>query len=108
MGDARHEAANEKTVKLVFLHGDLGMFDQKRIEDKLPAPESGLRLVIDCSAVTSMDSTIIALLMRYRQRLQIAGGDPSNIVVLATPRLERLFELTGISRAMTVLPARPE
>lgn len=104
MGDARSVADPTDHVELIVLHGDLGMVDRKWLEKRLPAPTPGMRLVLDCSDVGSMDSTIIALLMLYRQRLQIAGGDPSNIVVLATPRLERLFDLTGVSRAMTVLP----
>lgn len=52
-----------------------------------------------------MDSSILALIMTYRRRVQIAGKDPlATIVALAPLRLHRLFELTGISRAITVLP----
>lgn len=108
MGDTRGVVDPSGHVDVIVLSGDLGMVDYKDLEARLPAPAETLRLVIDCSSVTSMDSTVIALLMRYRQRLLIAGGDPSRIVILATPRLERLFDLTGVSRSMTVLPSEQQ
>ena len=105
MGDTRCVADPTDHVELIVLHGDLGMIDRKWLEARLPKPRVDLRLVINCVDVNSMDSTIIALLMMYRQRLQIAGGDPANIVFMVNARLERLFDLTGVSRTMTVLPA---
>lgn len=93
-------------TSIVTLHGDLGLYDESRVEAMLPAPNEIERLVIDCSHVHSLDSTILALFMKYRRAFQIAGHNPLDIVFIATPRLERLFELTGISRAMTVLPAQ--
>lgn len=90
---------------VITLHGDLGLADRDRIAGLFPSPQTTERLVIDCSDVNSMDSSILALIMTYRRRMQIAGRDPlTTIVALAKPRLHRLFELTGICRAITVLP----
>jgi anti-anti-sigma factor len=90
---------------VITLHGDLGLADRDRIAGLFPNPQTTERLVIDCVDVNSMDSSVLALIMTYRRRMQIAGRDPlSTIVALAPPRLQRLFELTGISRAITVLP----
>ena len=90
---------------VITLHGDLGLADRDRIASLFPNPETTERLVIDCSDAKSMDSSILALIMTYRRRVQIAGRDPlSTIVAIAPPRVQRLFELTGISRAITVLP----
>ena len=90
---------------VVRLHGDLSLADQKRIWSLLPPPETIGRLVLDCSDTTSMDSAIIVLIMRYRRRFMIAGRDPFEIVAIVPPRIERLFELTGLTRAITVVPA---
>ena len=90
---------------VITLHGDLGLGDRDRIAGLFPNPDTTERLVIDCSDVGSMDSSILALIMTYRRRVQIAGLDPlTTIVAIAPPRLHRLFELTGITRAITVLP----
>lgn len=90
---------------VITLHGDLGIADRDRIAGLFPNPQTTGRLVIDCVDVGSMDSSILALIMTYRRRVQIAGRDPlATIVAIAPPRLQRLFELTGISRAITVLP----
>lgn len=89
---------------VITLHGDLGLADRDRIAGLFPDPQTTDRVVIDCSDVNSMDSSILALIMTYRRRVQIAGKDPlTMIVALARPRLHRLFELTGITRAITVL-----
>lgn len=95
----------ESRTQVVILHGNLGLAEVKRIEAQLPEPNESTRIVIDCADVESLDSSVLALFMQYRRRLQIAGGDASNIVIIATPRLERLFDLTGICRAMTVVPS---
>ncbi len=92
------------TSHVITLDGDLGIADRDRIAGLFPNPETTERLVIDCSNVGSMDSSILALIMTYRRRVQLAGRDPlATIVAFAPPRLHRLFELTGISRAITVL-----
>ncbi|MBV8639313.1 MAG: STAS domain-containing protein [Candidatus Eremiobacteraeota bacterium] len=89
---------------VITLHGDLGLADRDRIAGLFPNPQAAERIVIDCSDVNSMDSSILALIMTYRRRVQIAGRDPlATIVALARPRLHRLFELTGICRAITVV-----
>ena len=91
---------------VITLHGDLGLADQDRIAALFPDPTLVEdRIVLDCTNVSSMDSAILALIMIYRRRLQIAGRDPlATLVAIAPARLVRLFELTGTSRAITVLP----
>jgi anti-anti-sigma factor len=94
---------------VITLHGDLGLADQDRVSALFPAPELCERLVLDCTNVTSMDSSILALIMVYRRRMQNAGRDAqASMVAIAPPRLLRLFELTGISRAITVLRVEPD
>ena len=101
----RRELESQENPLVITLRGDLGLADRDRIAGLFPNPQTTQRLVLDCTDVTSMDSSVLALIMTYRRRVQIAGHDPLNaIVALAQPRLLRLFELTGITRAITVLP----
>ncbi len=105
----RRELESQEKPLVITLQGDLGIADRDRIAELFPNPQTTERLVIDCTDVTSMDSSILALIMTYRRRVQIAGHEPlSTIVALAKPRLLRLFELTGITRAITVLPVDEE
>lgn len=96
---------DDRTTHVITLHGDLGLADQKRIRSLFPPPELADRVVLDCSDVRSMDSTIIVLIMTYRRQFIIAGKNPFDIVAIVSPRIERLFELTGVSRSISVIPA---
>jgi anti-anti-sigma regulatory factor len=95
----------ELGTHVVRLHGDLSLADQKRIWSLLPPPETIGRLVLDCSDASSLDSTIIVLIMRYRRRFMMAGRNPLDIVAIVPPRIERVFVLTGLTRAITVMPS---
>jgi anti-anti-sigma regulatory factor len=95
----------ELGTHVVRLRGDLGLADQQRIWSLLPPPETIGRLVLDCSYANSLDSTIIVLIMRYRRRFMIAGRNPLDIVAIVPRRIERIFELTGLNRAITVMPS---
>ncbi|HET9031237.1 MAG TPA: STAS domain-containing protein [Candidatus Aquilonibacter sp.] len=92
---------------VITLRGDLGLIDVARVQALFPEPSQiENRVVLDCAEATSMDSSILALIMTYRQRVQLSGRNPREaIVAIASPRLVRLFELTGISRVITVVPA---
>lgn len=92
----------------VTLTGALDVSCRERVEAALPAPGSIDQLVIDCSGVTAIDSTILTLFMRYRRNFQEAGGDPLNIVVVANDSVRRMFEIAGLSRSLTVIPAAGE
>lgn len=85
------------------LEGDLGAFDAPRIEALFPPPSDYTRVVVDCTDVTSIDSSVIASIMRYRQSFALAGHDPLNIVVIASSRMRTILDLTGVARFLTVL-----
>lgn len=85
--------------------GDLDGYRREEIEHRLPEPGSADRVIIDCSAATSIDSIILSTLMRYRRRFAAAGGDPVNIVVVVEPTLRRTFEIAGLSRVLTIVSA---
>lgn len=96
------KVTNERTAQVV-LEGDLDVFSRERVESQLPDPTTAERVVIDCSAVGSIDSSVIAVFMRYRRRFAEGGGDPLNIVVIASEPVRRLFEITGLVKVLTVI-----
>lgn len=78
-------------------HGAKGLLEQleQAIDACLP-----LCLVLDFSAVSFMDSSGIAFVMRSRQRMQSLGGTVTLEHVPAQPR--KVFEASGITRLVTM------
>jgi len=96
----------DDTACLVVLSGKLDADQQSRVRELLPAPDRCARVVIDCSAVTSMDPAIVAVVVSFRREFQKAGGDPFEIVLIASPEIDQLVSATGIKRLVTVLPSQ--
>lgn len=96
--------ADDRTERIT-LSGNLDVYSKKHVEALLPDPESVDHLIIDCSQVAVFESTVLTVLMRYRRRFEEAGRDPFNIVVIVTPNVRRIFDITGLSRAVTVVTA---
>jgi len=94
---------SEKSTTEVRLAGDLDLTQWNEVAADLPSPEEFGRVVIDCSTVTSMDSPVIAVLLRYRKSFIEAGNDPLDIVVLASKQVQRLFDIAGVTRLLTVI-----
>lgn len=94
----------ERTAHLK-LEGGLDIYRREQIAALLPDPASVDRVVIDCSDATSIDSTILTLLMRYRRSFAAAGGDAVNIIVIVKPALRRTFDIAGLSRVLTIVSA---
>jgi anti-anti-sigma factor len=93
---------SEKTYSLSF-DGDLSSYAAAGVDTALPSPAAYTRVVIDCTAVTSMDSSIVAVFMRFRKSFIAAGNDPHNIVILGSAQLRAFFDLTGLARFVTVI-----
>lgn len=90
---------------MITLSGDLDLSRRDVVTDMLPGPSTVDRLVIDCSAVTSIESVIIAVFMRYRRKFTAAARDPLNIIFIVSPELRRRFDATGMSEWFTVINA---
>lgn len=95
---------DERTATLRF-EGGLDIYRRDEIERALPEPGTVDRVIIDCSGATSIDSTVLTLLMRYRRSFASAGGDPVNIVIVVEPSLRRIFEIAGLTRMLTIVSA---
>ncbi len=97
---------NQRAARIEFA-GDLDVYRRDEIASALPPPESVERIVIDLRAAKIIDSSVIAVMMRYRRAFIDAGGDPINIVVVVPPNLRRIFEITGLVSLLTVVTAEP-
>lgn len=86
----------------VTLSGELDLSMRQAVAAALPSISFD-RLVIDCTAVTSIESVVIAVFMRYRRKWIAEGGDPLNIVFLVSPQLRRTFEIAGMSEWFTIV-----
>jgi len=78
-------------------HGAMGLINraEREIEAALP-----LKLVLDFSGVSFMDSSGIALVMRCRQRMRELGGGLSLHHVPQQPR--KVFEASGVARIVSM------
>lgn len=89
----------------VTLAGDLDLSLRDQVAAALPDPAGLDRLVIDCTAVMSIESVVIAVFMRYRRKWMLEGGNPLDIVFLAPHALRRTFEIAGMTDWFTMVPA---
>jgi anti-anti-sigma factor len=95
---------NERAATVAF-SGDLDVYRRDEIASALPHPGSIDHVVIDMREAAILDSSIVAVLMRYRRQFIEAGGNPLNIVVVVPKTLRRIFEITGLVSLMTVVTA---
>ena len=98
---------DERTARISFA-GDLDVYRRDEIAAALPSPESIDRLIIDLREATIIDSSILAILMRYRRTFTDAGKDPHEIVIIVQPQLRRVFEITGLMKSLTIVSAGSE
>ena len=89
----------------VELSGDLDLYRRDEVASAFPPPETINRLVVDMRNATLIDSSIIAVLMRYRRSFMDAGGDGHDIVVVVPAVFRRIFEITGLVKLLTVVTA---
>ena len=96
------EKAEGRTLSLL-LSGEVdhhGVRDAlRRIEFAMDAalPKS---LILDFSAVTFMDSSGIALILRSQQRMQLYGGHM--LVRNVPPQARRVLDAAGVSRLVAI------
>jgi anti-anti-sigma factor len=95
----------QRSITVAF-SGNLDLAARSGIAFALPDPSGLDRLVIDCTAVSSMESAVVSVFMRYRRKWIALGGDPLNIVFLTTPELRCTFDITGMSEWFTIVTAQ--
>lgn len=98
---------NQRGARVSFT-GDLDVYRRDEFAAALPDPAEIDQLVLDLREVTFIESAVIAMILRFRRSFVEGGGDPREIVVIAPPQLRPIFDITGLTRSMTVITAPPE
>gem|GEM_PF-3045455 len=98
-------ALAEPRTAYVAFSGDLDVYRRDEISAALPAAGSVDQLVIDMRGASLIDSSVIAVLMHYRREFVDAGGNAHEVVVVVPQQLRRIFEITGLTKSLTVVNA---
>jgi anti-sigma B factor antagonist len=83
---------------VVTATGEVDMYTAPTLEQALDGVIGlgGTSVVLDLSEVTFVDSTLLSVLLRYRDRLTDLGGQL--VIVSEDRRILRTFEITGLNR----------
>jgi anti-sigma B factor antagonist len=79
---------------------DMGAAPELRATIGAILEEGAVRLVVDLTDATFIDSTSIGVLMGAKHRLRAAGG--SLEIVCTEPNLLRIFEIVGLDRQLSI------
>jgi anti-anti-sigma factor len=105
---ARVEAEQRGLLCVIRLHGEVDISNDKEVlaAIEMAVPHSALRLIVDLTHTTYLDSAGLALLLRLAERLQ-ARRQQMGIVAPVESPVRTVLELTGLPRVIP-LEARLE
>jgi anti-sigma B factor antagonist len=113
IGDRRPFAIETATLPdggaVIALAGECDLYSQPKLTDALRAAlDAGeRRLVVDLSAATFIDSSVLGALTEAWKRLHATGG--ADIVVVVTDRrLRKIFEITGLDAVFRLVESVEE
>jgi anti-sigma B factor antagonist len=90
---------------VLTLRGELDAYDAPELRSVFGDAASENRVVVlDLSAVSFLDSTVLGAIVGLQRRLREADGELR--VVLPESEARRVFALTGLDRAFDVRPTR--
>lgn len=100
------ETGNGRSV--VSVTGELDVATAPDLRARLDeAIDAGSTVVIaDLLGVTFLDSTALGVLIGALKKCQAAGGDLR--IVIAEPRLLKIFEITGLTELFSLFPTLAE
>lgn len=105
---ARVEAEQRGILCVIRLYGEVDISNDREVLSaiEMAVPHSSLRLIVDLTHTTYLDSAGLALLMRLAERLQVRRQQ----MLIVSPRgspVRTVLELTGLP-AVVPLEARLE
>ena len=88
-------------VTIVDVRGDLDCYTAPQLRAVLVELADGpRRVILDVGGSTFIDSTGLGVLVGALKRLRLQGGDMA--LRSLSPRTERLFEVTGVSKLFQI------
>jgi anti-anti-sigma factor len=102
------DVQNSEERTLVTLSGDLDASTASSLYDALSEleVENVRHVVIDLAKVTFMDSTGLAVIVTEHKRLKHSDG---SLTIFSPPSsVRRLFEITGLTTLLDIVPANEE
>ena len=95
-------AARGGDAFIVTITGEVDLHTAPELEHALDGVVElgGTAVALDLSEVSFVDSTVLGVLLRYRQRLHDLGGEV--VVVTQDRRVLRTFEVTGLDRVIVI------
>lgn len=87
---------------IVTITGEVDLHTAPELEHALDGVVGlgGTAVALDLSEVSFVDSTVLGVLLRIRQRLHDLGGEV--VVVTQDRRVLRTFEVTGLDRVIVI------
>ena len=87
---------------VIALSGEWDLYNRPELASALitTIDEGERRLVLDLTAATFIDSSILGALIEARKRVRPEGGEI--VVVADTPEIRRVFEITGFENVFSL------
>jgi len=92
------------TGVVLTLRGELDAYDAPELRSVFADSTHVRVVVLDLSAVSFLDSTVLGTIVGLQRRVREADGELR--VVLPESEARRVFALTGLDRALDVRPTR--
>jgi anti-anti-sigma factor len=89
---------------VVSFNGELDIWKERDVEARFSSVDGSAPIVVDLSDVRYLDSAFLSALVRLRRRLPSC----SITLVVGTPSVRRILELTDMHRLFTIEGTRPQ
>jgi anti-sigma B factor antagonist len=98
---ARVEAEHRGILCVIRIHGEVDISNDREVLAAIETavPHSSLRLIVDLTHTTYLDSAGLALLLRLAERLQARRQQMRIVAPLGSP-VRTVLELTGLPRVI--------
>ena len=95
-------------IVVVTLSGELDAYDAPALRASFHEVVEGkpAMIVLDLTAVSFLDSTVLGTIVGLLRRMREAGGELRAVLPETTAR--RIFEITGLDKALDVRPGREQ
>jgi len=89
--------------RVVSFNGELDIWKESEVKARLSGLDGVAPIILDLSGVRYLDSAFLSAIIRMRRRLPDA---PITLVVV-TPSVRRIFELTEMDRLFQIVETVP-